>query len=164
MALKMDKWKWSNLKNRKNKKLKQKSPKQHPRKLQNNTKWSNMHKTGVPKQRISKKYIFEEIMPESFPNVVKEMFRGPRGSANPTRIDFFKKPCWYIYTIIEALKTKDKVLKATRGNYTSQTGNNLNDYSSHQKQWRSGENKSFRVLIQRHCPPVSSKHFLRGWR
>lgn len=81
----------------KNKKIENPPTKQHPRKLYNNTKWSNIHKTGVPKQRISAENLFEEIMPERFPNLVKEMFRDPRGSANPTRIHLKKKKNADIY-------------------------------------------------------------------
>ena len=73
----MDEAKWSNLKNRKKKNWK-KYPKNKPgsEKL---IEWYQkviklaIHKTGVPKERISAENIFEEIMPENFPNLVKEI-------------------------------------------------------------------------------------------
>lgn len=126
-----------------------------------------IHKTGVPKERISAENIFEEIVPENFPNLVKEMFIDPRNSANPTRINL--KKTMPIYIITELLKTEDKILKATRDNYTLHTGEQFKWLQiSHQKQWRPEESKiTFLKYWNKdtvQTKTLSSKHFLQGWR
>ena len=90
------------------------------RNILDNMKCNNIHIMGIPEGEESEqgiKNLFEEIMSENFPNLVKEkVTQIQEAQTVPNKLDS-KKPTWrHIIIKMTRLKDKDRILKATREN------------------------------------------------
>ena len=87
------------------------------RDLWDNIKCTNIHITGVPEGKTREKgpeKIFEEIIPENFPNMGKEIVNQVQEAQRvPGRINTRRNTLRHIAIKLTKIKDRDKVLKAT---------------------------------------------------
>ena len=102
-----------------NKEKRRKTIEDRLRDLWDKIKWDNIRIIGVPKEEEKKKEsekTFEEIIPENFPNMGKEIVtQVQKGQRAPYRINPRRNTSRHILLKLSKIKYKEKILKAARG-------------------------------------------------
>ena len=87
------------------------------RNLQDNFKCSNIRIIGVPEEEEEQdiENLFEQIMKENFPNLVKELHRQVQEAQRvPKKLDPRKHTLRHIIIKLPKIKDKERILKAAR--------------------------------------------------
>ena len=129
--------------------------------LLNNFKCSNIHIIGVPEVKEKKQEIgnlFEKIIKENFPNLVKEIdMQVQEAQRVPNKMDAKRPMPRHIITKIPKVKCKERILKAAREKqlvtYRSIPVRLSADFSKETLQARRDWHKIFKVIKSKDLQP-----------